>query len=147
MNYDITVSNLQDKGWRMTKIRKAIIKVFADNPTPLSAGQVEEILNKAKVKADKTTIYREIRFLLENNCIIEVFLFPNEVSYESAELKHHHHLVCEKCGKIEKMTRCVAEELSREIYLKKGFKVERHVLEFYGICKECAQKMAVAGRD
>ena len=138
MNFELTVSNLQDKGWRMTKIRKAMIKVFADNPIPLSAGQIEEKLEEAKVKADKTTVYREIQFLLDNNCIIEVFLYPNEVSYESAELRHHHHLICDSCGSVFDVTDCLVAGLEKEFYQKKGFRVERHVLEFYGTCANCA---------
>jgi Fur family ferric uptake transcriptional regulator len=44
------------------------------------------------------------------------------------------------CGNIDNVTNCLANELEEDILKKKGFKVERHILEFYGICKKCKQK-------
>jgi len=140
MNSDLTISSLQDKGHKITKVRRGVIKIFSDVSIPLSANQVEQMLFKVDINVNKATIYRELQFLLKNGFIVEVYLHPSEVSYESSELKHHHHLVCDKCGSIDNVTNCLADALEEDIYKKKGFSIKSHTLEFYGICKNCAQK-------
>ena len=140
MNTDLTISSLQNKGHKITKVRREVIKIFSDLPIPLSANQIEQKLSKISVNVNKATIYRELQFLLKNGFLIEVYLHPNEVSYESSELKHHHHLVCDKCGSIDNVTNCLADGLEEEIYKKKGFKIKKHTLEFYGTCGKCLGK-------
>lgn len=140
MNLDLTLSSLRDGGYRITKIRKEIVKIFSQASRPLSANEVGGELLKSGLTVNKTTIYRELQFLLVNGYLVEVYLHPKEVSYESSELKHHHHLVCKGCGDIAKVTNCLATDLEEDIYKKKGFKVERHALEFYGTCADCARK-------
>jgi Fur family ferric uptake transcriptional regulator len=140
MNLELTLSSLQDKGYRLTKVRTEIIKIFSYSTEPLSANEIEKKLLMAKISANKATIYRELQFLLINNYIIEVYLHPSEVSYESSELKHHHHLVCDACGTIDSVTNCLASELEIDVYKKKGFKIKRHTLELYGMCSDCMRK-------
>ena len=137
MNLDLTLSSLQDRGHRITKVRKEIVKIFSQTPKPLSANEVEKALLKSGLSVNKTTIYRELHFLLTNSYLTKVYLHPKEVSYESSELKHHHHLVCDDCGEVDSVTNCLARDLEGEIYKKKGFKILRHSIEFYGQCKRC----------
>ncbi len=140
MNSDLTISSLQDKGHKITKVRRGVIKIFSDVSIPLSANQIEQRLKKADLNVNKATIYRELQFLLKNEFLVEVYLHPNEVSYESSELKHHHHLVCDRCGSVDNVTNCLADELEGEIYKKKGFRIKKHTLEFYGTCAKCLAK-------
>lgn len=140
MNTDLTISSLQDKGHKITTVRRGVIKIFSDVSIPLSANQIEQRLSKVGIHVNKATIYRELQFLLNNGYLIEIYLHPNEVSYESSELKHHHHLVCEACGKVDNVTNCLAKELEDDVLKKKGFKISRHSLEFYGTCADCIKK-------
>jgi Fur family ferric uptake transcriptional regulator len=140
MNLDLTLSSLQDKGHRITKVRKEVVKIFSQSSQPLSANQVEKMLSQVNVTANKATIYRELQFLLTNRYLTEVYLHPNEVSYESSELKHHHHLVCDICGSIDNVTNCLVSKLEEDVLKKKGFQIERHMLEFYGTCSRCLKQ-------
>ncbi len=137
MNYELTLSSLQDKGARITRFRKEIVKIFSSFSVPFSVNQLSEYLSKKKIMVDRATIYREVKYLLRNGYIIEVYIYPNEICYESSEYKHHHHLVCNKCGKIDNVTNCIDSELEERIYKKRGFKVKKHILEFYGTCAKC----------
>jgi Fur family ferric uptake transcriptional regulator len=60
--------------------------------------------------------------------------------YERAEPEdgpHHHHLVCQRCGKIEDFLGCDVAALASRLEAESGFKVERHQLELYGTCPGC----------
>jgi Fe2+ or Zn2+ uptake regulation protein len=137
MNLDLTLSRLQDKGHRITKTRKAVLGLFAQSIRPVAADEIREKLRDAGLSVNRATVYRELQFLLSNGYIAEVYLYPDRVCYESSELSHHHHLVCETCGNIENVTNCLVEDLEEDVYKKKGFKIKRHTLEFYGACAKC----------
>lgn len=139
MNLNLTLSSLQDKGYRMTKVRREVVGIFSQTTKPLSVNEVEEILFKLRVFVNKTTVYRELKFLLTNGYLVKVYLHPKQVSYESSELKHHHHLICKGCGEIDSVTNCLVMDLEKNVYRKRGFKIEKHMLEFYGLCKKCDQ--------
>ncbi|OGM08945.1 hypothetical protein A2159_01175 [Candidatus Woesebacteria bacterium RBG_13_34_9] len=140
MNLDLTLSSLRDKGYKITNVRKEVVGIFSKADKPLSAGEVHNILQTSGLSVNKTTVYRELVFLLKAGCLIEVNLKPKEISYESKDLMHHHHLVCETCGKVDNVTNCLAKELEEDVLKKKGFKISRHSLEFYGTCADCSKK-------
>ena len=140
MDIELTLSSFQDKGIRITKIRKEIIKIFSNHSVPFSASKVVNALSEKGIQVNRTTVYRELQFLTDKNYLTRVYLKPEEISYESSDLKHHHHLVCLKCGSIDNITNCLANELEEDVLKKKGFRVSRHTLEFYGTCKKSAQK-------
>lgn len=89
-----------------------------------------------KLKVNKTTVYRQIDKLLLENKILEVELGDGKKRYELKDLKHHHHLVCKKCGTIDDIEideKMILGSLSK----KTSFKIESHSLEFFGTCVNC----------
>jgi len=117
-----------------------MLEAFAQAKSPLSARDAEDMLRSMHIRANTTTIYRELQFMVAHGYITEVYLSPKSISYESADLKHHHFLVCESCGTIENMTNCHVSDLETTVYKKNGFKVTRHSLEFYGQCARCVRQ-------
>lgn len=140
MNSDLTLSNLRDRGFKITNVRKQLINTFSNTNEPLSARDIYNEFKLKGINVNKTTIYRELQFMIKENLLIEVHLNPQETSYESAELMHHHHLICEVCGKIDNITNCIANNLEGDVLKKKGFKIIRHSLEFYGTCNKCMKR-------
>jgi len=141
MNLDLTLSSLQDKGHKITNIRKEMVSIFSQAEKPLSAGDMQKALKTADVSVNKTTIYRELQFLVREGYLTEVYIRPQEISYEPVSLIHHHHLICEVCGRIESITNCLANDLNEDVLKKKGFKINKHSLEFYGICSNCPRNI------
>jgi len=140
MDTDLTLSSLRDEGHRITRVREEMVKFFVESSKPLSFGDVMRALEEAGLFVNKTTVYRELKFLLEYGYIAEVYLYPRKVYYELSDLRHHHHLVCEKCGKIDNITNCLVDRLERDVLKRKGFKIKRHTLEFYGLCSDCLER-------
>lgn len=133
--------SLQLQGFRMTQLRRKLLKLFSVTRTPLSVPEIDEALTKQKLEVNKTTIYRELEFLLGQEVIHSVQFNDDKKRYELAR-EHHHHLICEKCQNIVEIT---IEELEPtfpkiEARLKetKGFTLVDHSLEFFGVCKNCS---------
>ena len=117
----------------MTLIRKNLISLFVNAPSPLSVGDILD-----QIKANKTTIYREIEVLLKSKQLIEVDFADGKKRYELAELAHHHHLICLKCHGVQDIF--LKENLIQEenqIKHTKNFQVLKHNLEFFGYCQSC----------
>lgn len=133
------LDNLVVAGFRITLIRRSLIQLFARADHPLSGGEIIVFLEEQKLHPNKTTIYRELEFLLSQGVIVELDFGEGKKRYELAGLPHHHHLICTRCGSIEEVALAEHDllEQERELYKERGFKVSKHVLEFFGLCKNC----------
>ncbi len=108
-----------------------VLYLISGSNLPIDANYLIE-----KLKVNKTTVYRQIDKLLQENKIIEVELGDGKKRYELKDLKHHHHLVCKKCGNIDDIEideKMILGSLSK----KTSFKIESHSLEFFGTCVNC----------
>jgi len=131
------ISKLRKEGFRSTGIREAILNLFCKSKKPFSCQDIQKHLKQKNISANKTTVYRELDFLKKQK-LIEEFQLDDGVRRYEISSKHHHHVVCAKCKKID----CVElkQELrSQEIQIEKNnkFKIISHSLEFYGLCHKC----------
>jgi Fur family ferric uptake transcriptional regulator len=129
---------LQGRGHRMTAARRFMIAALCEALSPLAATDLLKDLDKHKLHSNKTTVYRELNFLAEQNIARSVDFGDSTKRYEIASDHHHHHLICTKCGKVEdvELERDVEEEGVR-LGKEKEFTVTSHSLEFFGKCKAC----------
>ncbi len=132
------LERLRSKGHRITAIRTALIEIFARETTPLSAMDLRDQLERQGVSADKVTVYRELEFLVAAGMIVSVQVQDRARRYELASMDHHHHLICQKCDRVEDVdVHDDFAEQERWIAARKQFTVLRHSLEFFGLCKSC----------
>jgi len=68
-----------------------------------------------------------------------------EARYESAEKKHHDHLICESCGKIVEFEEPRIERLQEDTARRLDFQFTGHKMELYGICRDCRKARHAAG--
>lgn len=136
-----TLSYLKAKGYKTTRVRTLVIELLANSKSPIS---VTEILQKFTLRPNeltvpnKTTIYRELDFLLEQGIIREIDFSESKKRYEFKDAKHHHHIICVKCKKIEDVD--LNQDLKAQetkITKEKNFKIINHSLEFFGLCSIC----------
>ena len=135
------IGMLRERGERITPARKKIVEIFFDAKKPLTAGELFLELKKAKIRSDKTTIYRQIEDLLVHGILEEVRFEDRVKRYELSLGSHHHHLVCVSCGKVADVE--LKEDLHKQekiIGRQKDFQVLRHSLEFFGRCRPCSKK-------
>jgi Fur family transcriptional regulator, ferric uptake regulator len=139
MNVDDALSLLKSRKKRLTRMRKHTLDIIYTGG-PVSAPDILKTLKMKKHPVNKSTLYREIKFLLKLGLINEVQLDTYVTHYESAFLTHHHHLVCKNCGNIKELI-CdelegPLEKLEKRVRTK-GFLINDHNLEFFGLCSSC----------
>ncbi len=136
MNSDDIKKAIKKNGFRITKARTAIIEMFCIMEHPINAQYIQTKLSESKIIVNKTTVYRELQFLIERNLIKSVQLTSDTLSYELADRAHHHHIVCINCGKIEKII-LRSEKFLDDVKKQTNFELHSHSLEFYGQCTTC----------
>lgn len=133
---------------RMTTSREVVLEVLNDTAEHLSASDIYVKAHAVRPDIGLTTVYRALE-ILEQMGIVQKFDFGDGRSrYElinSPDRKdlHHHHLVCVKCRKIINYTDFIKDELElirntqSKLSEKYDFDITGHVVNFYGICRDC----------
>lgn len=128
---------LRDAGVRPTLRRGAIYDALAGTDTPKSAESIHR-----KVKSDLVTVYRTLETFVGAGLAREVRFKDDVVRYELAEKRHHHHLVCTSCDRIDELPYCDVAAIEKQaLRASKNFvRVHEHALEFFGTCASCAKR-------
>ncbi len=102
----------------------------------LSANQVHRLLQDEGTPVGLATVYRQLGALAQIGAVDTVTGPEGQLFRSCRTDSHHHHLICENCGRAEDL------ELSEDWILAAaaghGFTVTRHVLEVFGLCADCA---------
>ena len=127
-------------GFRVTPARKAIADIFFHASKPLPVSEITIALNAKGFTPNKTTIYREIVFMLEQGFVNEVNIAGRKKFYEIKK-HHHHHLICREC-KVTREVRfdemeLLMDKVQSDLRSNTSFYDIRHSLEFYGVCPNC----------
>lgn len=136
MLYANILNKIRDCGGRISPVREAIIHILLAQECLLSHHDLIVSLKKKGLTPDRSTIFREIRFLTQHHIIHKHMI--TEESYYEIPHDHHHHLICLACEKITKILMrdhliCATQEIAR----KNHFAITGHVVEFYGYCAKC----------
>jgi Fur family transcriptional regulator, ferric uptake regulator len=137
------ISELKQAGYRITQARSIIIKILFNSKSPVTALELLSALEKEGVKVNKTTVYREVDFLLKEKIIKELDFGDGKKRYEmDLSDSHHHHVICLNCEKVEDIelkTDLDSEE--KRITQEKKYKIINHSLEFFGYCPKCKEQI------
>lgn len=140
MNTSIDPKNLlRQAGFRATPGRIAFLELLRKSDKPLS---IQDVLEKLKGNSiDQATVYRIVEALRDKGIIQYVNMEHGHAHFELVSPTHHHHAICQQCGKIVDISKCNIKSLETEVLAVSGFKkINRHALEFFGICDSCSKK-------
>ncbi|MFG0315333.1 MAG: Fur family transcriptional regulator [Phycisphaerales bacterium] len=119
---------------RQTPQREAIRSLFTQDGDPMSPQEIMDQASEIVPTVSMATVYRTIRSLEELGEIVPVELPGEPPRYEMAGKDHHHHFKCESCGRAFEVDACPGN-LSH--MTPEGFRLTRHDITLYGICKAC----------
>lgn len=131
---------LQQAKLKATNERLALLEVLSKSSKPLSVRELADKLKKSKI--DQATIYRNIDSLTKNGLVRLVNFQHDHNHYELEDSKHHHHLICENCGKVVDVSKCDTGKIEAQVKALGNFAtINKHALEFFGLCKPCFNKL------
>ena len=133
---EAALAQVRAGGLRLTEARRAMLRALAGSKFPLP---VEEIHRRSgRGKADRVTVYRSLEAFERAGIVRRHPLEKGRSLFALASPgHHHHHLVCRRCGAIERLPTCDAAGVEAEARAR-GFIDLTHVLEIHGTCPRCA---------
>ena len=127
---------LVTSGLEATPARIKVLSTCMSATHPLS---VADVAVKVGASAHLATIYRTLEKLASANILTRVDFQEGKFRYEYVH-DHHHHAVCESCGKIAEVQDDRLETIMENVKVGSGFSVTRHALELFGLCHNCQKK-------
>lgn len=136
-------SSLRSRGQRLTPQRQQVLALFErlGAGRHLSAEDVHLRLLDGAERVSLATVYRTLRLLSSMGLLQELELPEGGRRYELASdgHRHHHHLVCLRCGRTEEFENGAVLAAAEAAAGRHGFLVQECVLNVRAICPACAQ--------
>ncbi|MDG1048756.1 MAG: transcriptional repressor [Planctomycetota bacterium] len=120
---------------RMTDQRRAILAAFNAATGPLSPIEVLEVAGAEVPQLNLTTVYRNLKGMVERDELVIVRVSAQAARYELAGLAHHHHFLCESCDRVFDIPGCPG---SIQRLTPDGFETTAHEVTLVGRCQSCA---------
>ncbi len=129
---------LRANSLRVTRPRKAILRVLIKRRAPASIEEIYQQLTPGL--CDLATVYRCVA-AFEKLALVRRCHFHDGTSLYEIDTgpDHRHHIVCTACKKVEPLDFCVVEGLEK-LVRERGYRDVSHMLEFFGVCGDCAEK-------
>lgn len=103
----------------------------------VSAQQLHRTLEDQGHTVGLATVYRQLNALSESGHADSITIAEKQLFRACSQEEHHHHLVCENCGKAVEIEP-PSEDWITTTAQSHGFAVTRHVFEIFGLCAECS---------
>jgi Fur family ferric uptake transcriptional regulator len=120
-----------------------VLDVLAETRVPMTVGEIHARLSPRR--ANIVSVYRTVHLLTRLNLVRSTDATRGSQRYELTEpfTGHHHHLICQACGRIEDLDGCalsdeVLARLTRTVRHSRQFQVLEHELRLFGLCRSCA---------
>ena len=128
---------IQAKGLKTTRQRSTIVSVFFRMRGHISVEELLKEVKKVNPKIGYATVYRTLHLLVESGLVEERRFGDGLARYEGrSEVEHHDHMICTECGHISEFFNPHLEALQEKLADEHNFKIFRHRLELYGVCKD-----------
>ncbi len=132
---------LREKGFKSTRQRDAVARVFLGSGVHLSVDEVYQRVRDIFPRIGYATVYRTLKLMAENGWASSRKFGDGMSRFERrAEGRHHDHLICRECGKIVEFASARIESLQAQVARQQGFRIFDHKLELYGYCAKCLSR-------
>ena len=131
---------LSESGHRAGGARSAVLDLLSRQSCCLSAHEIATRLGRSGKVVGRASVYRALDLLHEMALVQRVDLGDGEARYEPIQPdgEHHHHLVCDDCGKVEAFADEELERVLRQVEGRTGYSVAGHDVVLRGACDVCA---------
>jgi Fur family ferric uptake transcriptional regulator len=127
-------------GRQRGRAREAVVELLARQSCCLSAQEIFDRLRAAGSRVGLASVYRTLDQLTRDGHLQKVELGDGTARYEPAThgAHHHHHVVCDSCGKVESFEDDRLEQALRRVELATGYAAAAHDVVLRGSCADCA---------
>lgn len=138
---DRAAAELGAAGYRRGAARDAVVALLDRQHCALSAFDIEDALRESDRAVARASVYRILDQLEKLDLVQRVEAGKNTVLYEPVrgEHQHHHHLVCDRCGRLVPFADEELEKTIGKLSRRVPFQVSDHEVVLHGACDDCVR--------
>lgn len=133
---DIT-NKLSEQGYRLTPQRMMVLDAIENSEHHISAEEIYAQVITKYPHLNISTVYRTLELLHRLGLVTETDLGGGRVRYHPADKGHHHHLVCQECGRVIDLDESVMDNLKLVLKRDYNFTPDISHLALFGTCADC----------
>jgi Fe2+ or Zn2+ uptake regulation protein len=131
---ELFYQQMSKAGLRVTKARLSIFDILDASSRPMSIRELVTLVPQAHF----VSIYRSIESMYRGGIVKQVPRgFKNLFELGDQFRPHHHHAICEICGKSLEIHDNRLEKVLEDLYVHSGMKPTKHHFELFGVCADC----------
>jgi len=134
MNKQEAIHLLQKKGYKITKRRDDILVFFSKEDKYHTAKNLYEYMESMYPGISYDTVYRNLHLYHDLGILESTDLHAEKHFRMNCSDQHHHHFICNTCGKTKKIKVCPMDEVEQML---QSYTIEGHKFEIYGLCPTC----------
>jgi Fur family transcriptional regulator, ferric uptake regulator len=134
-----TLATLATAGYRRGGARNAVVELLERQTCALTAQEIDDRLRAQGRGVGRASVYRILELLTELRLVQRIDVGQGVARYErhQPDGDHHHHLVCDRCGRIAPFEDPALEQAIERVSRRLSFAVDDHDVVLRGACGDC----------
>jgi Fur family ferric uptake transcriptional regulator len=130
---------LSQAGLKRGASRERVIELLATKPCALSAVEIEDELRASGRPTGRASVYRVLDLLVEHGLVERLEVGDGQARFERShpDGEHHHHLVCDRCGRLVAFDDPGLERAIGRLSERLGVRIDSHDVLLRGACQRC----------
>jgi Fur family ferric uptake transcriptional regulator len=136
---DSALSQLRAASGRRGGARRLVVELLGQQDCCLSAQEIHERVRAQGGRVGIASVYRALEGMDALGLVQRIDLGDGVARFEPAHPSgdHHHHLVCDDCGKVEPFADPSLESAIERVADGRGYVVAAHDVVLRGACEDC----------
>lgn len=137
---EATLASIHSRGHRKSGARRAVVELLGRQDCCLTAQEIFDQLRAERRPVGIASVYRVLEQLTRDGFVQRIDIGAGTSRFEPIQAggEHHHHLVCDDCGKVEAFADEELERSLRKVEARTGYSVAGHDVVLRGTCDGCA---------
>jgi Fur family ferric uptake transcriptional regulator len=134
-----TLGRLRAAGYRSGGARRIVVELLGRQDCCLTAQEIFDRLRADGRAVGIASVYRVLDLLGDLGLVQRIDVGAGTARYEPSlpSGEHHHHLVCDDCGKVEAFADPELEQAIHRVEGRTGYSVAAHDVVLRGACGDC----------
>jgi Fur family ferric uptake transcriptional regulator len=132
-----TADRLTAAGERVTRQRLLVADALAAHGRQVTAQDLYVRLRRREPRIGRATVFRTLEALVAAGVARRLELDGHVYGYVACRSEHHHHLACNRCGRVEEIGEQYVAPVADRLASDLGFTIDDARLDFYGLCADC----------
>ena len=139
-----TTDRLRDAGERVTRQRLIVSDALTAMRRQVTAQELYERLRRSEPRIGRATVFRTLEALVTAGVARRLEQDGHVYGYVACRPEHHHHLACDRCGRVEEIGESYIRPVAERVASDLGFTIDDARLDFYGRCARCTTESGSA---